>query len=288
MSIARSRLVHLSFPDMRLRFAWVTLLFITLLIAAAPAIDEVPVFQAIRDSVTELQTALHRKVASILIAKVADKVAGTSYESTWQVTVRYYLDYSTPEDVPYLRGMRKCLAESGPTAGKEWVTWAESQIRLIREGYAEEIAFQQELRMAVTVTASLDPSGGLVASSVEASHAVSDSVMVTFRAEILAAPSDSQIQEAGYNFLKDRAPSEARPSSWSTHEQKETPSAPSTPSQGSSRTASRCRRLAETLKRAALALSSRSVLADWQSWWCYSCLISGCCIGVGAERFLSG
>jgi len=172
--------------------------------AAAPAIDETLVFQAIRDSVTGLQTALHRKVASVLTGKVAEKVAGASYDSTWQVTVKYWLNYSRPDDVPYLKGMQKCLAECSPTAGKEWVTWAETQIGLRRSAYADEIAFQQELQLRVAVTAPLDESGRLVSSSMKVLHVVSESEMLTFSAETLAAPSDSQMQQAGYYFLKDR------------------------------------------------------------------------------------
>lgn len=172
--------------------------------SAPPAVDEALVFQTIRSSVTELQAALHRKVASILTSKVSGGVSGTSYESTWQVTVRYYLDYPRADDVPYLKGMLKCLAECGASAPKDWVGWAEIQVETTRDSLAEEIAFQQELRMRVLVKASLDASGRLMPSTLKAFHVVSDSETISINAEALAAPGDKQLEQAGYYFLRDR------------------------------------------------------------------------------------
>lgn len=196
---------------------------------AAPAIDETPVFQAVRDSVTALQTALHRKVASVLTSKAADKIEGAAYESTWQVTVKYWLNHSRPEDVPYLKGMLKCLAECGPTASKEWVAWAETQIDQKRSVYADEIAFQQELSLRIAVTASLDESGHLIVPGIKVFHVVSESEMVTVSAEMLAAPSDSQMQQYGYYFLKDRlSPASTTQPSSGTAAAPESPKTPST------------------------------------------------------------
>ena len=194
--------------------------------AAAPVIDEAPVFQAIRDSVIQLQNALHHKVASVLTSKVAEKIEGASYESTWQVAVKYWLDYSRPENVPYLKGMEKCLIEYSPTAGKEWVAWAKTQIDQRRSQYTDEIAFQQELQLRATVTASLDAGGKLLAQTMKVFHVVSESEMVTFSAESLAAPSDRQMEQAGYYFLKDKIAEESSATSGgsATTSTQETPS----------------------------------------------------------------
>lgn len=180
--------------------------------SAVPAsVDEAPVFQAIRDSVTGLEIALHHKVASVLTSKVAEKVAGTSYESTWQVTVKYWLDYRRPDDVPYLKGMQKCLAESKASATKDWLEWAEAQVARQRSDCAEQIAFQQELQMQVSATASLDPVGKIAASTLKVFHVVSSSETISVSAETLAVPSDGQLEQAGYDFL--RAKSDGQSSS---------------------------------------------------------------------------
>lgn len=171
--------------------------------SAVPApVDETPVFQAIRDSVNRLETALHHKVASVLTSKVEEIVAGTSYESTWQVTVKYWLDYRRPDDVPYLKGMQKCLAESKASATKDWLEWAEAQVARQRSDYAEQIAFQQECTLQVAVTATLDQAGKIVASTLRVLHVVSDSESLSMSAEALAVPSDRQLEQAGYDFLK--------------------------------------------------------------------------------------
>lgn len=169
-----------------------------------PAPDETAVYQAIRSSVTDLQKALHRKVASTLVHKASDKTSGTSYESTWLVTVRYWLDYSKPDEVPYLKGMQKCLTEFGGTSDREWLTWAQAEVSRMRSQYAEEIAFQQETKLDVLVTGTLDAEENPSPSSLKVFHITGSSEALSMSAETLAAPSDKQMEQAGYYYLKDR------------------------------------------------------------------------------------
>jgi hypothetical protein len=167
-------------------------------------VDETVVFQAIRDAVTDLQTALHRKVSTILTDRTGYKVAGPDYESTWLVTVKYWLDYARPDDVPYLKGMQRCLAESRAAATKEWLAWAEAQVGRKRAEFAEQIAFQQELAMHVVVRASLDATGKIIASTLKIFDADSGSDALSISAETLATPSAKQWEQAGYDLLKAR------------------------------------------------------------------------------------
>ncbi len=167
-----------------------------------PAADETPVFQAVRDAVTKLETGLHHKVSSIVTDKTSGQPAGFSYESTWQVTVRYWLDYQRPDDVPYLKGMQRCLAEFKAAATKAWVDWAESQVSQRRSQYADQIAFQQEAKLQAKATASVDQSGKIVLSTLKVFHLFSPSETISFDAETLALPTDKQSEQAGYDFLK--------------------------------------------------------------------------------------
>ncbi|MGE5580479.1 MAG: hypothetical protein ACM3WU_10590 [Bacillota bacterium] len=169
-----------------------------------PAPDETAVYQAIRSSVKDLQTALHRKVASTLVHKVSSKAAGASYESTWLVTVRYWLDYAKPDEVPYLKGMQKCLTEFGGTSDREWLAWAQAQLSRVRSQYAEEIAFQQEAKLDVFVAGTLDETGNPSPPSLKVFQMTGNSEALPMSAEILAAPSDRQMEQAGYYYLKDR------------------------------------------------------------------------------------
>lgn len=170
---------------------------------SSPAPDETAVYQTVSHAVAELQAALHRKVASTLVHKVEGKTSGTSYESTWQVTVRYWLDYAKPDEVPYLKGMQKCLTEFGGTSDKEWLAWAQGQVDRMRSEYAEEIAFQQKAELDVLVTGTVDEAGNPIPSSLKVFH-VTGSEPLSISAETLAAPSDRMMEQAGYYYLKDR------------------------------------------------------------------------------------
>jgi len=172
--------------------------------SASAEADETAVYQAISRAVADLQASLHRKVASTLIHKTGTKVSGESYESTWLVTVRYWLDYAKPEDVPYLKGMQKCLGEFGGTSNKEWLAWAQAQVSRMRSQYAEEIAFQQEIKLDVLVRGTLDKEGNPSPSSLRVFRVTGGSEPLSMTAEALAAPSDRQMEQAGYYYLRDR------------------------------------------------------------------------------------
>lgn len=202
--------------------------------STSPEPDETAVYQAISRAVADLQAALNRKVASTLIHKVATKVSVESHESTWLVQARYWLDYAKPDDVPYLKGMKKCLAEFGGTSNREWLAWAQDQVERMRSQYAEEIAFQQEMKLDVLVTGTLDKEGNLNPSSLKVFHLTGSSEPLSMTAEALAAPSDRQMEQAGYYYLKDRLDGTAQsssstPGSPSTAQQGATPGAPGAP-----------------------------------------------------------
>ncbi len=164
--------------------------------------DEAAVFQVVRDEVGQLQTALRHKIASLVADKTSESIEGSVYRSTWQVTIKYYLDYGKADDVPFLKGMQRCYADLKGTAGKEWVTWAERQISQRRAEYADQIAFQQQLSMTITVEGETGESGRVDASSIEVFHVLGKTDAVSLSAEILAVPNEQNAERMGYEFLK--------------------------------------------------------------------------------------
>ncbi|HHX28114.1 MAG TPA: hypothetical protein GX716_03790 [Firmicutes bacterium] len=191
-------------------------LAVLFLVAAAtplpprPDSDDVSIAHAIEEYISKRSEILGFRVDFINIKKLNGEIDEGTYESTWQVLMRFRADYARPEEDPYLAGMLKCLNERKTGSDDDWVEWAEDEINKRRLEVRDLMSYAQELEEQVAVVASTDASGRVDAGTIRLRIGEADEAQ-TVEGLLADVPPPELYEAAGYKFLEDARSSSGDP-----------------------------------------------------------------------------
>lgn len=185
------------------------MLLLTGAAAVAPG-EDVFLARSIEAYVAKRAQSVCQKIDSISIKKKAGSAENGVYRSEWDLTQRFRLDYTRPEEDPFLAGMVKCLAELKAGSSPEWVKWAGEEVSRYRKEVQVWMAYAQEFSESIVAVAKIDSAGYVDANTIKLQVAgVSEAVAA--QSLLAGVPDRSAYEAIGYKYLADKRAGGAKP-----------------------------------------------------------------------------